>query len=117
MQTSDLHVTKKQFKGLNITTIMTKKQYNNIKKSTNEADGMNYKLVQEYFEQHKKELITNPSRRHQINVLTVQGWRSGSSFENYDFDFYDPDLFYNDDDPLLVVYGIQIIEGVKIFTK
>ncbi|MDP2058165.1 MAG: hypothetical protein Q8J97_00385, partial [Flavobacteriaceae bacterium] len=68
----------------------------NIDKSTDHADGMNYKLLQEYFRNHKTELIKDRTKRHQINVLTIQGWRNGDPFKNYDFDFYDPNIKYND---------------------
>ncbi|MDP2061104.1 MAG: hypothetical protein Q8J97_15275, partial [Flavobacteriaceae bacterium] len=100
----------KIIRGIKVTTIMTKKQKENIEKSTDHADGMNYKLVQEYVDKHKKTLIQDLSKPHQFNVLTIQGWRCGNDFKNYNYDFYDPNIKYNDDDHLLVIYGFQIIE-------
>lgn len=106
----DLYISEKTIRGYKVKTIMTRKQYGNIKKGTDHADGMNYEYIQQYIRRNANELLHDTSKRHAINVLTAVGWRAGKVFSGVDMDFYNPALYYNDDDELTVVYGVQIVE-------
>lgn len=110
MNRNDLHIKDTTVQKFKIKTIITKKQLANMKRTTDYADGFDYKQMQEFIHRNKREFLSNLDKKHQINILTSQGWRSGKGFNRYNIDFYDPAIYYNDDDAIEQIYGIQIVE-------
>ena len=116
MRTADLHISEKshQFKngGVKLITIVPKKTFENLNKTTENAEKMDYEEIQEYIRKHANKLLMDKTKPHVINVLTSLGWRGGKQFMGENFNFFHPDKYYVDEkNPRdFEVYGIQIIE-------
>ena len=92
------------------TVILPKKTLDNIKQSPDTATDIEYDDFRDFIESHKKELF-NKNGKYKISLLTDSGWRTGRTFDGENFEYYDPEIFYNDkDDDIDFVYAVQIIK-------
>jgi hypothetical protein len=109
-------VIKKPLKGglINSTLIIPKSTTKALRnKSKGKAELLDYDDVKEFVEQHRKQLMPSKTKKYQINVFTMQGWRAGKRYMMNDgrIDWYDAKKQYQDkvidDDE---IFGIQILE-------
>lgn len=108
---------KKIAKTLTSTTIVPTKTYKNMKRDIKELTWVNYDEMREFVKQHEKELFKK-GKRYVVEVLTEVGWRGGKdtrifSYGEENIDWYDPEIFYGDNDEVDIVGAIQIQEISK----
>jgi hypothetical protein len=117
----DVDVIVKPFNGNNkimSTMIVPKKTVKSIKDKKGEAEIMNYEEAREFVETHRKQLMKNKGHRYQINVFTMQGWRTNKQFfmDDAELEWFDGKKQYGgkelaDDND---VFAIQILDWGKI---
>lgn len=92
-------------------TVLPYESYKNYDKSIEKLKWVDYEDMQSFIIKHKKELFT-PGKKYKIIVLGPTGWRSAKErlFTSDEIDFYNPELWYDDEDELDECAAVQIIE-------